>query len=733
MTSKNSFLVRLFENGKRRLWLYVVAILMFMVAEPIGMAMEISLIHAMEEAAGFVRMQEMLYEEVVQMFTFNGGSAFVAGLFAVLSGIQGFSYLYDRSKIDFYHSKPVKTSRRFITIWTNGVIAFVIPYLFGRVIKLILAAVNGALDMAVLGIAGENIVLALGFYLCIYSITILAVMLTGKMLVTLMGVGVFLLYEMAVKSLFVGVAASCFHFFYGYDGSNDWFIPWFSPFFMLDRYWDEKWGLALTFLMLLLLAAAVLALAYWCYKKRPSELVGSAMTFRRIQPVIKIGISIPVAIVAGFATAGMMEYDILYETGSPFFPILLGVLFLVLTNALIQVIFEADIRGMFHKKRDIVISAVLTIVIVAVFRYDLAGYDKKIPALNKIESVSIITETANRHSQVYFDEKGKALTKEEYTDKYMLLTGEDAENVRNLALYSMEEYKKYPNRQAFYDAHEETSYVTYKFRLKNGRVMMRQIPIAHRTEEARALINKIEASENFVKANEPAMSDYLMQIIENGDYKMEASWGNEIDNKKLTKAQAKELLTLYREDLLAESYKVKESEIPIGRFEIYLDLQVSYYQRNLPMLIYPSYKNCVGWLEANGFETEDYIDVEKVDRIVVSRYYETGEETLLEEHTTIGFSEVVATYADGETVTADYVDRQKIEEIAEVIYPCGMEYEYWYQKHPYEELDYRVMVYFKEGTDYFDEYGSVADFYFLNDMMPDFVLEDLPLDAPPQK
>ena len=732
MISKSSFLVRLFENGKRRLWLYVVAILMFMIAGPIGTAMEISITRSMEESVGLIAMQQNLYEMLTELFTFGSGMAFWAGFFAVLSGMQGFSYLYNRSKIDFYHSKPVKTSRRFITIWTNGVIAFVIPYILGNIINLILAAVNGALDMALITVMWHGIVLAIGFYLSVYSITILAVMLTGKQLVTLMGIAVFLFYEASVKALVMGLCSSCFHFFYGYDGTNDFFIPWVSPFFMLDKYWDEKWGLAFTFFMLLVFAAVVLALAYWCYKKRPSELAESAMTFQGIKPVIKIGISIPVAIVAGMAAAGLVEYSILDEAGSPFFPILLGALFLVLTNALIQVIFEADIRGMFHKKRDIVISAVLTIVIIAVFRYDLIGYDEKMPALDKIESVAIITETSQRYSRAYFDEEGKALTKEEYTDKYMYLTGEEAENVRNLALYSIEEYQKYPNRAEFLNAQKESSYVTYKFRLKNGREMMRQIPIAHRAEEAKALIAKVETSESFIRANEPAMSDYLLEVVENGKYKMEAFWGSDINRQKLTNAQAKELLTLYRKDLLEDSYNVRSTEVPAGQFELYLDLKVSYYQRNLQMLIYPSYTNCISWLKANGFETEDYIDVEKVDRIVVSRYYETGEETVIED-TSVGFSEVVYTKEDGESFTTDYVDRQKIEEIAEVICPCSMDYEYWYQECPYEDLDYRVTVYFKEGSEYFDEYGSAADFYFLNDKMPDFVLEDLPKDAPPQK
>lgn len=731
MTSKNSFLVRLFENGKRRLWLGVIAILLFVVAIPIYTAMCISLIQAMEEGIGYALMQKQLYDQMEQMFTFNGSMAFWGSCFAVLSGIQGFSYLYDRSKIDFYHSKPVRTSQRFLTIWLNGVLVYVIPFILGNIINVLLVAASGVLDMTLILSLCEAIVLSIGFYLCVYSITILAVMLTGKTLITLMGVCVFLFYEMAVRAFITGLCSFSFHFFYGYDGTNDWYLPLLSPFRMLSLYWDEKMGPAMAFVQLIIFAAAVLALAYWCYKKRPSELAGSAMTFQGIKPVIKIGISVPVALVAGVATAGLMEYSPLDGTGSPFFPILLGTIFVILTNALIQVLFESDIRGMFHKKRHIVISAALALIIMVVFRYDLIGYDNRIPDIDKIESVSIITGTSQRYSRYYYDEDMKQLTKEEYTDKYMHLTGEDAENVRNLALLSIEQYQKYPNRHAFYDANEEYAHVVYKFRLKNGNIVAREIPVHLRDSAAQELIGKIEASEDFIRTNEPAMSDYLLAAVESGKYKIDATWGNEMNAQKLTTKQVRELLKLYREDLLQDSYTVRSSELPIGEIELYLDMQISY-GNHLDLTVYPSFTNCVAYLKENGFETEEYIDMANVDRIVVSRYYETEETNILEE-TTIGFEEAVAVETTGETFTADYVDSRKIAEIIDNAYPLSLEWEYWYHESPYDDTEYHISVYFKEGTDYFEEYGSVSDFYFLKDQIPDFVLEDLPKEAPPKR
>lgn len=726
MTLRNSFLARLYENIKRRLWLVVIAVLLFVIAIPIYTAMEISLIEATLENVSIDVMQKNLYDNMTKWFEFGSGITFWAVLFALPAGMQGFSYLYDRSKIDFYHSKPVKASQRFMTIWVNGALIFAIPYLVGSIFNLLLVAASGVLDMALFLTWCEGIILTIGFYLSIYSIVILAVMLTGKPLISVMGVGVFLFYEMAARALFMGMCSFSFHFFYGYS-EDDWLIPWVSPFKIVNLYGSEKIGMVAAFSLLAVFAAAVLALSYWCYKKRPSELAGSAMTFQGIKPFIKIGVAVPVALFAGLATAGLMGYSPLDGEGSPFFPILLGALFLLLACGLIQVIFEADIKGMFHKKREIIISAVLTLVIMLIFRYDLFGYDNRVPALDKIESVTIVTATDSRYSRQFYDENMKQLTKEEYADKYMRLTGGDAQNVRELALLSIEKYQQYPNRKAFAEDNEY-SYVCYKFRLKNGKTVAREIPLDIRNAENRAVIAKIENSEAFIRSNEPAMSDYFLEALESGAYKVDASWGTEMNQQELSTKETMQLVRLYREDLLQNSYEVRCRELPVGVIDVCLNQQISY-GRNVRLSVYPSYTNCLSYLKENGFETEKFINIEDIDRITVHKYYET-EETEAITTEMAGFAEAVTVVAESKTCSADFTDISDIQTIIDNSYPLCLNYDYWYRESPYDDSSYDITVYFKPDSEYYEEYSSVADFNFLKDQIPDFVLEKLPREAP---
>ena len=94
MTSRNSFLARLIENAKRRLWLLVVSLLAFVVGIPTVIAMELSVISQRQAWIEQMKVQEKLYEFATAMYSAEDGVIFfLIGAFAILSGIQGFSYL----------------------------------------------------------------------------------------------------------------------------------------------------------------------------------------------------------------------------------------------------------------------------------------------------------------------------------------------------------------------------------------------------------------------------------------------------------------------------------------------------------------------------------------------------------------------------------------------------------------------------------------------------------------
>ena len=724
MTSRNSFLARLIENAKRRLWLLVVSLLAFVVGIPTVIAMELSVISQRQVWIEQMKVQEKLYEFATVMYSAeNGVIFFLIGAFAILSGIQGFSYLYDRSKIDFYHSKPVKASTRFASIWLNGIFVWLVPYIIGTLINLVLFAGYGILDVKLFGSAWLYLLIGIGLYLCMYHLAILALMMTGKVGVTCLGIGVFIFYEGAVRLLTAGYFEQFYRFFYSGDGT-EWFTPMFSPITYMNYYAQEDWSAPVTLCALLAFAAVVLAISYWCYKKRPSEMAGNAMTFSVVKPVIKIGIAVPVGLCAGLFTCDIVDYEPLSLKGSPGFPIFIGIMGILIACCLIQVIYEADIKGIFHKKAHIAISFVMAMCIALIFRFDLTGFDTRLPKEGDVEYVTMITETGNRWGNAYLDENLRWVDKEEYVNKYMRLTGDTAMAARNLAAHSIELYIEQTDEE--FSKNYEYSYVVFNFHQKNGRVLSREIPVAMREETNASYIKQIENSKEFIMANENAMSEELMEVLRGNEYLARATWGNNLSNVELTRKQVRELLELYRVDLLNDSYTVKTSELPIGEFTIFIDTQVSY-SREFTFAVYPSFANSVKYLEENSFETEKYVSVEDIDRVTVTRYPQTEEQDKVyyEEYTYS--SSIYGEYAVAEEVNSimeTYSDPAQMQEIMDHAYPGCLSYEWWYMEEPMEE-HYEIRVFFKEDTPGYEEYGYSTYFDFFKGRVPAFVEADL--------
>ena len=729
MTSKNSFLARLIENAKRRAWLVVVSLLVFVLAIPVYTAMNISVISQREYLIEEMRVQEALYKFASSMYSSSDGVIFtLVGLFAIISGIQGFSYLYDRNKIDFYHSKPVKAVTRFFSIWTNGILVWLIPYTIGTLLNLVLFAANGILDVKLFGSAWLYLVLAFGLYLCLYHLAILALMMTGKLSVTCLGIMVFLFYEACVRVLIGSYFEYFYQFFYMADGAG-WMTPVLSPLTFLSNYSEEIWSAPVTMFFLLLFAAGVLILAFWCYRKRPTELAGSAMTFSAVKPIIKIGIAVPVGLAAGLATCAIVSYAPHAGTGGPGFPIFIGVLGVLLTCCLIQVIYEADIRGIFHKKSHIVISFVIAMCVALIFRFDLTGFDTRIPDAEDVEYATILTDSGSRYGNAYLDDELTWVGKEEYVNKYMYLTGETAEAVRKLAAHSINLYLQQSEEE--FSEKYEYNYVVFTFHQKNGSVICREIPVAVREETAASYIEQIENSEAFIRANESAMSEELMEVLEKNEWKIRAGWGNGMSKVELSRKQARELLELYQLDLLKDNYKIKTNELPIGEFDIYIVTQ-TYYSREFTFLIYPSQINSVNYLKENGFETEEFVPAEDIEKITVIRYYETEDEedVYYYEDYDYYYAETVAVEEEQiNSASQTYTEQNRIQEILDTSYPTSMDWEYWYTSYPFEE-QYYIKVFFKEDTPGYTDYGYEADFYFRKDQIPEFIKQDIPVVMP---
>lgn len=763
MMSKNSFLANVKENNKRRLWVWAVSILAFVLIFPVYVALCIEKVYnSVEWIAENYRIEladQVLYNSLIGEMQNALGFSWVimlmtAGI-ALFSAIQGFSYLYSRKKIDFYMGMPVKRKKRFLIIWFNGILLYILPYLAGLCISIIIAAGNGAVNGAVIRSAFTAFGVHLLFYLGVYHMVLLAVMLTGNIVITGCGVLVFSLYEIVVRLVLQDYKETFFRY-YSYYGDD--VTPVLSPFsmyaYLVDGLNRGDAGAFKYFIGLLIFGTALLVLSYLCYLKRPTEAAGRAMAFRFTEPAIKVLFVVPVALLAGSLIGDTVNFEPQSSMDGIGYVIFTILLVLVIGCAIMQVIFEFDLKGCLHKKSHIIVSGIIAALFFMVFRYDFTGYDAYVPNPEKVESVAFIPEGSylTRYS-TYFSDNGTYLTGQEYVDRYMNLN--NVEEVCEIADWSMKNYNEVCN---LYDRYEDEdahwSYATVIYRLKNGRKVTRQLWVNVNEERTVQLLDIIMGSKEFKEGYLPGVSQNLERMLsdEGSKRKVLITYGNTVYREQMNQSDAVSFLECYRRDMEEVTFSQVKKSLPVSVLQINIEETIeprrtrTWYEE---ISIYPFCRESIAWLKEHGYYKEFQLNAEDVERIQVSNYnYEICERLTEKQSTVVGAAELVnvgivgipeATDEYYETQTREiygefeidtrvyksYSNPDDIARIADVVYPQEMIMDsYRWDGGILQDGNYLVTVYFKADSEMNRAYGVSASYCFVKDQVPDFVVAD---------
>ncbi len=754
MTSKSLFLVSMKENSKRRLWVWVISVLGFMLFLPLCVALRISQIHQQAEwmipRYGTEMAEKIIHENLLisikDMLGLSVILFILTVILAVISAVQGFSWLYNRKKIDFYMGMPVKRSKRLLVIWLNGILIYLVPYILGLMIGMLIAAGSQGLNAEAVKVIFQALFINLLLYLCVYHMAMLAVMLTGNIVITGMGFLVFCLYEWLVRRADYTYKARFFRYFASYSNQD---VMHFSPFGMYMEIAGNQTAMTgqVKIIMLMILFAALAGgLACLAYFKRPAEGAGKAMVFEFTKPIIKILMVVPMALVVGDMIANEVNYAPergMHGSGYVFLSLALAT---ILGCAVIQVLYEFDIKGALHRKRHILISGVLVASIFLIYRYDLLHYDSYVPDPADVDSIVFYPYQYDNadYKDLWFEPGEGGIGGRDYVDRYMYLT--NAEDICALAQYSMEKYNKemdeYENGGYNMDvirssnAYWGEAAITY--RLKNGREVMRKLWIDVNDENTAGYLDRIIGSDEFKQGYLMAASGKLSQIIEqNEEYGISAYYGNTIYEQKMTQEEILKLLECYQADMGFYNFTNVKESTPAGiiRIEFEKEMSGGIYGRGtatteLGINIYPFFENSMACLKELGFYMERQVNTEDIDRIYITNYNsEANAELQRNEEIKTVFNDRPVAQAYGSDnnidtrVSADYTDKDHIEELADYIYAIGILSGRWDNGAMYDP-DYEVVVYFKAESGMSRTYGTTASFKFKEGEIPDFVKED---------
>ena len=712
MILKNSFLTDVRENLKRRNWVFWLCFLTFFCYFPGYLVLALNNLRSSyvgTDAAGILRMQERMLNMAENVFCLNGFMPVLIIGIATLIGMQGFVYLHNKRQVDFYHSQPVSRKRRFLVFWFNGIVVFLVPYLINVVLGMVVAAAFGCINGAIFAGAMKALWMYLVLFLGIYHISIVAVLLTGNTLVSLLAMMVMLGYELAIRAMAVLMADS-FFLTYGNDGEERILDTLLSPIVTIYKYivlgdnkqsyyWqytDKNYTYGNTSLVLVVMAVGFGLLAFVLYQKRASESHGNSISF----PKIKEGLRF--ALLLAFGSFG--AYFIYHVAGENVAIGIAGAVFLVvLGHAVIQLIYEVDFRAIRKKWLTAVLSLAAVIIIFLGHRYDWIGYDSRVPKQAKVESVylTLIAEGFGDSNFVLPD--GTEIYHEGYKRNQMRLTDLDT-------IYELLEQRENINRNIKeFDGTYNT--IEFVFHMKNGDTQHRRIYFHY--EENMELLDKIYHMEEYQLANNQVLEDNFVEA-----YRIvSASYHDGLKEKEIVTIDFKALVEAYKKDLKNASYEEVYYTIPLGRINFQgIGFQSEEYRNTWSILVYESYKNTIALLEKTGISCKTIYDETYINSIQKI-------EVCFEDYKKMEQAEPVSSALTWEDCrkTAIYTNKESFVKILENAVPSNNRW--WGGNSVYNSEGYIVTIYTPNQYNMNDYY--LDEIYFRTGEIPQFLKDDL--------
>lgn len=630
MTSKNLFFNLSKEDGKQRLWSMAVAFLMFFFALPVGTAL------GLDENIK----QEMSHQYIVsQLQSWLGiQNGFIAALIIFLSlimGVTSFSYLHSRQKVDFYHGIPVNRKHLFWANYFNGILIAAAAYGINLLLALGVIGANRISPVEMAGASFAGFLFFLIHYTMMYTVTVLAMILTGNILIGIFGTLVFNFYSSCL--LFV-LELSYDQFFYtSYDEGKTVFsrlMDKFSPFVLFVTNIEKMQSGELTGEVLVRIAAVIIVtvivalLSFWLYKKRGSEAAGKAMAFKISMPIIRIPIVILVSL------CGSLFFWFIHSSlGWAVFGLICGAL---LSHCFIEIIYHFDFRKLFSHWKQMIVSAALAGVLFCSFRYDFFGYDSYIPAENSIKSVAVSLDNTTdwiSYGDIWQDVQGDYNWQYISSSEYILNRMELNDTVPVLALVrdAVERNQRLHRSGADErntEDYERTYRFSIKYTMKNGKSIYRSYELSG--DKARPEIVRIYENPEYLTAVYPVLTqtpeDTAWVRVGRGAQRNVVS----LDRNGTDKAMTEKILMVYQEDLKNLKVETMQKENPIGSIQFVTKKQAAaenkrtesqnYWQYSdvtergyYP--IYPSFKNTLELLKECQVDVDSWNNLEQIKEI----------------------------------------------------------------------------------------------------------------------
>ncbi|MBC2580731.1 DUF6449 domain-containing protein [Clostridium sp. DJ247] len=398
MKSKTSFFSKgiILDDIRRFGWISIVHALALFFVVPL----KILMLHSSEQVN-----KEIISKEIIKnMFylTYTQFQSFLIIIVPVLLGIFLFRYMQVKTSTDMIHSLPVKRSVLYRSHVAVGIISLIIPVVVIAIISIFL---NKTLDLGqyyriydVVQWCGITIL----FNLVFFFVSVLVGMIVGSSV--LQGVLTYILLFLPI-GLTLLVTESLNTFVYGFMNNISQDISRLSPiariFQGFQDYHNINRKISITELIVyIVLCIIIYFLAEIIYNKRKMEAAAQSIAFKSLQYVFKYASSFCVMLLVGAyfkGTQGNIQW------------ILFGFFIGSLIGYFAAEMIVKKSLWVFKSIKGYIVYAVVIIVVMQGIKFDVIGYESKIPNINEVQSI-YFSEGFNEYYQkfnmyIYSDKK----------------------------------------------------------------------------------------------------------------------------------------------------------------------------------------------------------------------------------------------------------------------------------------------------------------------------------------
>ena len=371
-----------------------------------------------------VRVENTIYDCVT-------ASVVVSAIFAVLLAMTLYGYLMNSRSVGLMHALPVNRTKQFFNHFLVGVEIFTIVHIFTALVSvLVMSGSHGV-------IAWEGILtwfaVAELTSLFFFAFATLCAMVTGWVIaIPVIYVGV-----NAMFVAFYGLLQMMFDMFYWGYSSTDFpvLISWLTPFYRLidlvsntyvyregmeyaeHHLSPEGW----TALIVYTLVAVVFTVVAWLfYKARRSESAGDAIVFDWLRPIVLYVMSV----VGGLGFGFLLYYLVDLANSESLLALLVcQIIGGVVVYFAVQMLLNKSFK-VFNRRGWLgaALLAVMLIVISAVVKFDLLGYERYVPEEDKVVSVDF---NGSMMAEYIYTEDAERIAKITAIHRAVLAQGED--------------------------------------------------------------------------------------------------------------------------------------------------------------------------------------------------------------------------------------------------------------------------------------------------------------------